>query len=82
MKNVKLTKLLTFAVGLQASAPGTSITSNLCHGELCCSFTYSVNVEATTTQAYVYGMAVYHGNRTFDGFADGGVVVWHDVLKK
>lgn len=49
-------------------------TTELCFGKLCCKFKYSVSFDDSITNYYRYAMAVYHGNRTFDGFADGGVV--------
>lgn len=56
--------------------PDTSMTSKVCHGEFCCDFKYSFNVppEGKPTDYYRFALAAYHGNRTFDGFADGGVV--------
>lgn len=58
----------------QSMTPGTTEISTQCHGELCCEFKYGFTTVATTQPAYRFGLAVYHGNRTFDGFADGGVV--------
>lgn len=53
--------------------PDTSIQSTVCHSDLCCDFYYSYKYVSTDKPYYKYALAVYHGNRTFDGFADGGV---------
>jgi hypothetical protein len=53
--------------------PDTSIGSKLCNNDICCDFHYSFRVNRTKP-SYYYALAVYHGNRTFDGFADGGVL--------
>lgn len=54
--------------------PGASMESEECYGDFCCNFKYSFNTRESTEPHYSFAMAVYHGNRTFDGFADGGVV--------
>lgn len=54
--------------------PNTAIGTKHCHGDLCCNFVYSFRVPQTNNPRYYYALAVYHGNRTFDGFADGGVI--------
>jgi pantetheine hydrolase len=49
---------------------------NICKEGLCCNI--KVNYTVSNSQRiehYQYALAFYHGNRTFDGFADGGVVV-------
>lgn len=45
-----------------------------CHNSFCCDFNISYRAGILHENHYHYAMAVYHGNRTFDGFADGGVV--------
>lgn len=56
--------------------PDTAISSKECHGDVCCTYEYSFTVptENKPTDYYRFALATYHGNRTFDGFADGGVV--------
>lgn len=54
--------------------PDSSLSSTHCHGEFCCDFKYSYTSKETDQPRYHFALAVYHGNRTFDGFADGGVV--------
>lgn len=53
--------------------PDTSMGTKLCHEDTCCDFHYSFKVAQTIKPRYYYALAVYHGNRTFDGFADGGI---------
>lgn len=45
-----------------------------CHGNFCCSFKYGFYTTSSEEPSYHFAAAVYHGNRTFDGFADGGVL--------
>lgn len=54
---------------LQLSAH-QSILFNQCHDEFCCNLNSTVSLKPS----YRYAAAVYHGNQTFDGFADGGVI--------
>lgn len=51
-----------------------SIESTLCSNSVCCTFRYSYTILRTDIPYYRYALAAYHGSRTFDGFADGGVV--------
>lgn len=53
--------------------PDTGMRSKECYGEFCCDFEYSFKALTTDKPRYHFALAVYHGNRTFDGFADGGV---------
>lgn len=53
--------------------PDSGMLDKICHNGLCCDFYYSYKYIATENPYYKYALAVYHGNRTFDGFADGGV---------
>lgn len=52
-----------------------SFNGNFCQNGVCCDYrlNYSI-VNSISRPHYHYAMAFYHGNRTFDGFADGGVV--------
>ena len=52
----------------------TNMGSRVCNNDICCDFYYSFKVTRTIKPSYHYAFAVYHGNRTFDGFADGGVL--------
>lgn len=45
-----------------------------CHNDFCCDFNLTYRTQKIHENHYEYAIAVYHGNRTFDGFADGGVV--------
>lgn len=45
-----------------------------CHNNFCCNFNLTYGAGIIHEKYYQYATAVYHGNRTFDGFADGGVV--------
>lgn len=48
----------------------------LCHEGLCCTFDVRVTwSNQPNRNFYHYRMAVYQGTRTFDGFADGEVIV-------
>lgn len=50
------------------------IKTTVCSSDVCCDFTYSFTTTRTDIPYYRYALAAYHGSRTFDGFADGGVV--------
>lgn len=63
-----------FNVVSVSASTGLSVTSHLCHEDVCCDFTYGFYQTSSQEPSYHYAAAVYHGNRTFDGFADGGVV--------
>ena len=46
-----------------------------CQNDLCCNFEIVYHIDnPTNAPHYEYAIAFYHGKRTFDGFADGGVV--------
>lgn len=53
--------------------PGIATTFDVCYDDVCCTFKLAYSMEPTEKPYYRYAAAVYHGNRTFDGFADGGV---------
>lgn len=47
-----------------------------CQDRTCCNFKINYRMEnPQNLPFYQYAVGFYHGNRTFDGFADGGVVV-------
>lgn len=47
----------------------------LCSNGICCDFKFRYGATRMTNNPYYrMALAVYHGNRTFDGFADGGVI--------
>lgn len=50
------------------------IKTAVCSNGMCCDFTYSFTTTRTDIPYYRFALAAYHGSRTFDGFADGGVV--------
>lgn len=48
----------------------------ICHGATCCNIKVNYTIQDSATKKhYQYVMAFNHGQRTFDGFANGGVVV-------
>jgi hypothetical protein len=49
-------------------------TMSSCHEKQCCDFKLRYRAGVKHENHYEYATAVYHGGRTFDGFADGGVV--------
>lgn len=49
-------------------------TTTSCHNEQCCDFKLRYRLGVKHGNSYEYATAVYHGNRTFDGFADGGII--------
>lgn len=52
-----------------------SNTFSKCQNGVCCNVTTKYRtVGASTTKHYQYAAVFYHGRRTFDGFADGGVI--------
>lgn len=51
------------------------VTRKKCEGDLCCNFEINYTISGSESKVhYQYAIAFYHNNRTFDGFADGGVV--------
>lgn len=52
-----------------------TVSRKKCEGDLCCEYDLSYTiVNSTAKDHYQYALAFYHNNRTFDGFADGGVI--------
>lgn len=52
-----------------------SVGGNFCQNGVCCDYNLNYTIANSASRPhYQYAMAFYHGNRTFDGFADGGVV--------
>lgn len=52
-----------------------SVEGNFCQNGVCCDYNLNYTITNSSSRPhYQYAMAFYHGNRTFDGFADGGVV--------
>lgn len=47
----------------------------VCQDRTCCNFKISYRVENPLNKPhYTYAVGFYHGKRTFNGFADGGVI--------
>ncbi|CAG9809930.1 unnamed protein product [Chironomus riparius] len=47
----------------------------VCHGTTCCNIKVNYTIQNSATRKhYQYVMAFNHGQRTFDGFANGGIV--------
>jgi predicted amidohydrolase len=72
---LKVDQLLPYQMTFLNDTNGNhSLTVRNCLNGLCCDFDVEYEVKNANIAHYQYATAFYHGNRTFDGFADGNVV--------
>ncbi|CAO1440239.1 unnamed protein product [Diamesa serratosioi] len=77
LKRDQLDRYTTVPLMTSSAVGPNKITKNICNDGLCCDFdiSYQYSINARNPDLYYrYRLAVYNNNRTFDGFADGGVV--------